>query len=141
MTTTATRSVGVAAPILLSALLVSPGPAKADDDPPMHQVVYTVSANNPIYADIYYGDQDPTKFSDYSHNPYTFTPNIRADIAPGRPWTQQVMLINPDQWAMVSVSTGRQPGLPGFHCTVSVDGNVVVSKDGDRGVLCSLRTW
>ncbi len=141
MTTTATRRLGVAATMLLSGLLVSPGPATADDDPPMHQVVYTISAKNPIYADIYYGDQDPTKFSDYSHNPYTFTPNIQADIAPGRPWTQQVMLINPDQWAMVSVSTGRQPGTPGFHCTVSVDGNVVVSKDGDKGVLCSLRTW
>ncbi|WP_310787139.1 hypothetical protein [Mycobacterium sp. Z3061] len=131
----------MAATTLLAGLLVSPAPAYADDDPPMHQVVYTISAKNPIYADIYYQDQDPSKFSDYSHNPYTFTPNIQADIAPGRPWTQQVMLINPDAWAMVSVSTGRQPGAPGFHCTVSVDGNVVVSKDGDKGVLCSLRTW
>ncbi|PJE20231.1 MAG: hypothetical protein CK431_28130 [Mycobacterium sp.] len=140
MTTTATKFVGLAVSTLLAGLL-SPAPATADDDPPMHQVVYTISAKNPIYADIYYQDQDPTKFSDYSHNPYTFTPNIQADIAPGRPWTQQVMLINPEAWAMVSVSTGRQPGTPGFHCTVSVDGNVVVSKDGDKGVLCSLRTW
>lgn len=145
MTTTTTRRLGLcfgsAATMLLAGLLAGPGPARADDDQPMHQVVYTISAKNPIYADIYYQDQDPTKFSDYSHNPYTFTPNIQADIAPGRPWTQQVMLVNPDAWAMVSVSTGRQPGTPGFHCTVTVDGNVVVSKDGDRGVLCSLRTW
>jgi hypothetical protein len=141
MTTTAIQKLGASAAVLLAAALGSSTPAGADDDPPMHQVVYTISAKNPIYADIYYQDQDPTKYSDYSHNPYTFTPNIQADIAPGRPWTQQVMLINPDAWAMVSVSTGRQPGTPGFHCTVSVDGNVVVSKDGDKGVLCSLRTW
>ncbi|WP_236984426.1 MULTISPECIES: hypothetical protein [Mycobacterium] len=118
------------------------GRAHADDDPPpMHQVVYTISAKNPIYADIYYQDQDPRVFSDYSHNPYTFTPNVQADIGPGRPWVQQVMLSNPAQWAMVSVSTGRQSAVPQFHCTVSVDGAVVVSKDGDRGALCSLRTW
>ncbi|PJE13217.1 MAG: hypothetical protein CK428_10695 [Mycobacterium sp.] len=141
MTITATRLWRVGIAVLFGGLLIAPGQATADDDQPMHQVVYTISAKNPIYADIYYQDQDPTKFSDYSHNPYTFTPNIQADIAPGRPWTQRVMLVNPDAWAMVSVSTGRQPGTPGFHCTVSVDGNVVVSKDGDRGVLCSLRTW
>ena len=141
MTTSPIRGLGVSAAVLLATSLGSAGPAKADDDPPMHQVVYTISAKSPIYADIYYQDQDPAKYSDYSHNPYTFTPNIQADIAPGRPWSQQVMLINPDAWAMVSVSTGRQPGTPGFHCTVSVDGNVVVSKDGDKGVLCSLRTW
>jgi len=141
MTTTAIQKLGVTAAVLLAASLGGPVPASADDDPPMHQVVYTISAKNPIYADIYYQDQDPSKYSDYSHNPYTFTPNIQADIAPGRPWSQQVMLINPDAWAMVSVSTGRQPGTPGFHCTVSVDGNVVVSKDGAKGVLCSLRTW
>ncbi|WP_371934591.1 hypothetical protein [Mycobacterium sp. TY815] len=141
MTITAIQKLGVTAAVLLAASLGGPVPASADDDPPMHQVVYTISAKNPIYADIYYQDQDPSKYSDYSHNPYTFTPNIQADIAPGRPWSQQVMLINPDAWAMVSVSTGRQPGTPGFHCTVSVDGNVVVSKDGAKGVLCSLRTW
>ncbi|MHA7652770.1 hypothetical protein ACX9NE_19970 [Mycobacterium sp. ML4] len=143
MTTSTSRplSAGAAALLAGAGLLCGPGQANADDDPPMHQVVYTISAKNPIYADIYYQDQDPTKFSDYSHNPYTFTPNIQADIAPGRSWVQQVMLINPEAWAMVSVSTGRQPGTPGFHCTLSVDGNVVVSKDGDKGVLCSLRTW
>ncbi|WP_155769668.1 hypothetical protein [Mycobacterium asiaticum] len=121
-------------------MLLNPGRAQADD-PPMHQVVYTITAKNPVYADIYYQDQDPAVFADYSHNPYTFTPNIQADIAPGRPWSQLVMLADPAHWAMVSVSTQRQPGSPGFHCTVSVDGAVVVSKDGDRGALCSLRTW
>lgn len=141
MTTTSTKHRRLGITMLLGCLLTAPGQATADDDPPMHQVIYTISAKNPIYADIYYQDQDPTKYSDYSHNPYTFTPNIQADIAPGRPWSQQVMLINPDAWAMVSVSVGRQPGTPGFHCTVSVDGNVVVSRDGDKGVLCSLRTW
>jgi hypothetical protein len=146
MTTTAKRQLGVGAATLLASLLgaagllTGSGRAQADP-PPMHQVVYTVSTQSPIYADIYYQDQDPAVFSDYSHNPYEFTPNIQADIAPGRPWTMQVMLANPDQWATVTASTGRQPGTPMFHCTVSVDGAVVVSKDGPKGVLCSLRTW
>jgi hypothetical protein len=111
------------------------------DDPVMHHVRYTVTAANPIYADIYYLDQEPRIFSDYSHNPYQFTPNIQVDIAPGNPWTYDLMLANPDQYAMVSVSVGSEPGTPQFHCDLTVDGVVVASKDGPRGVLCSLRHW
>ncbi|MCV7377775.1 hypothetical protein H7K38_03805 [Mycobacterium alsense] len=120
-------------------MLVSPGPAHAD--PVWHQVVYIVSSRNPAYVDIFYQDQDPTLFSDYSHNPYQFTPQVHADIAPGKPWVQPVNLLNPDQWAMVTVTTGREPGTPGIQCDLSVDGKVVVSKVGPKGALCSLRTW
>lgn len=120
-------------------LLVSEGRAHAD--PPMHQVVYIVSSRNPAYVDIFYQDQDPRVYSDYSHNPYQFTPQVHADIAPGKPWVQQVPLINPDQWAMVTVTTGREPGTPGIQCDLSVDGKVMVSNIGPKGALCSLRTW
>lgn len=141
MNTTITRlGVYCAMALAVTALTVS-APRSHADDPPMHQVSYTISAKNPIYADIYYRDQDPAVFSDYSHNPYQFTPNIQADIAPGRPWMMQVMLANPDQWAMVSASTGPEPSTPMFHCELAVDGVVVASKDGPRGVLCSLRNW
>jgi hypothetical protein len=115
-------------------------PAQADG-PVLHRVRYTVSAASPIYADIYYLDQQPPVFSDYSHNPYQFTPNIQADIAPGHPWSSEVLLSNPDQYAMVSASVGVEPGSPQFHCDLAVDGVVVVVKDGPRGVLCSLRHW
>ena len=141
MTTTVTKLFDVGSAVLLAGagLLVSTGRAQAD--PVWHQVTYTVSAKSPIYTDIYYHDQDPTVFSDYSHNPYQFTPNVQADIAPGKPWVQQVPLLNPDQWAMVSASTGSEPGTPGLHCDLAVDGVVVVSKDGPKGVLCSIRNW
>jgi hypothetical protein len=119
---------------------LSAAPARADD-PVMHHVRYTVSAASPIYADIYYLDQQPPVFSDYSHDPYRFTPNVQADIAPGHPWSAEVLLSNPDQYAMVSVSVGTEPGTPQFHCDLAVDGVVVVSKDGAKGVLCSLRNW
>ncbi|WP_425518567.1 hypothetical protein [Mycobacterium spongiae] len=107
----------------------------------MHHVTYTVAAANPIYADIYYLDQEPPIFSDYSHNPYQFVPNVRADIGPDRPWVYELDLANPHQWAMVSASTGTEPGAAQFHCDLSVDGAVVVSQDGPTGVLCSLRHW
>lgn len=141
------KLLGVGFTLLLSSLgltdlSTSAGRAHADPpDPVFHQVTYTVSAKNPIYTDIYYQDQDPTLFSDYSHNNYTFTPQVHADIAPGKPWVQVVPLLDPNQWAMVSVTAGREPGVPQFHCDLAVDGVVVVSKDGPRGVLCSLRTW
>jgi hypothetical protein len=116
-------------------------PSRADD-PVMHPVTYVITAASPIYADIYYLDQQPDKFSDYSHNPYQFTPNVQADIAPGHPWVSPVvMLSDPDDYAMVTVSTGTEPGTPQFHCALVVDGKVVVSNDGAQGVLCSLRSW
>jgi hypothetical protein len=116
-------------------------PSRADD-PVMHPVRYVVTSANPIYADIYYLDQQPQKFSDYSHNPYQFTPNVQADIAPDHPWVSPVvMLSDPNDYAMVTVSTGTEPGTPQFHCALVVDGAVVVSNDGAKGVICSLRSW
>ncbi|HWS93810.1 MAG TPA: hypothetical protein VN306_15370 [Mycobacterium sp.] len=126
--------------LTLAGLLVSTGQAQAD--PVWHQVVYIVSSTSPAYVDIFYQDQDPTLFSDYSHNPYTFTPQVHADVAPGKPWVQPVNLLNPDQWAMVTATTGREPAAKGgIQCDLSVDGKVVVSKIGPKGALCSLRSW
>ncbi|WP_073876616.1 hypothetical protein [Mycobacterium paraffinicum] len=139
------RRLGVGA-ATLSALLVgatgsvvSAGRALAD--PVMHHVTYTVTAQNPIYTDIYYLDHQPERFSDYSHNPYSFTPHVDVDIAPGKPWSFDLDMSNPDDYAMVVASTGTEPGTPGLHCDLAVDGAVVVSKDGPKGVLCSLRNW
>lgn len=145
MTITMRTPMGVGSVVSLASLLAGAAllanGERAQADPPMHQVVYIVSARSPAYVDIFYQDQDPTVFSDYSHNPYTFTPQVHADIAPGKPWVQQVPLLNPDQWAMVTVTTGREPGTPGIQCDLSVDGKVVVSNVGPKGALCSLRTW
>jgi hypothetical protein len=141
MTTIGKGSMALAVLSAVSCTALVAAPARADD-PVLHEVKYVVTAASPIYADIYYLDQDPQKFSDYSHNPYQFTPNVQADIGPGHPWVSPpVMLTNPDQYAMVSVSTGTEPGTPNFHCALIVDGVVKASKDGAKGALCSLRLW
>ncbi|OBI43178.1 hypothetical protein A5707_05465 [Mycobacterium kyorinense] len=127
--------------VLLAATGIVAAPSRADDAGVMHHVKYTVSADNPIYTDIYYLDQEPPIFADYSHNPYQFVPNVKVDIAPGKPWSYELDLAKPEVWAMVSASTGTEPGTPGLHCTLTVDGKVVVSKDGPKGVLCSIRHW
>lgn len=132
---------GLAVASMAAGTLVSVGAGKALADPPMHQVVYVVSAQKPIYADIFYQDRDPAVYADYSHNPYEFIPQVHADISPGKPWVQPVTLAKPEWWAMVTVNTGREPGTPEFHCDLVVDGKVVKSNDGHKGVLCSLRTW
>jgi hypothetical protein len=143
---TVSRLLGAGAAMLVAVflggtgLLVSTGSAHADD-PVMHHVKYTVTAQNPIYTDIYYLDQEPAKFSDYSHDPYRFTPHVDVDLAPGKPWSYELDLSKPDVYAMVVASTGTEPGTPGLHCDLAVDGAVVVSKDGPKGVLCSLRNW
>ena len=143
MTTVGKNLLGVALATLTATgyTALTAAPSRADD-PVMHQVRYVVTSANPIYADIYYLDQQPEVFSDYSHNPYQYTPNVQADIAPGHPWVSPVVLLsNPDQYAMVSVSVGTEPGTPQFHCALIVDGAVVASQDGARGALCSLRSW
>lgn len=138
------RTIGKTMLGLVMATLVATAyaaPSRADD-PVKHEVRYVITAANPIYADIYYLDQEPAIFADYSHNPYQYTPHVNADIAPGHPWVSPVvMLSKPDVYAMVVVSTGTEPGTPQFHCALIVDGKVVVSKDGAKGALCSIRHW
>jgi hypothetical protein len=133
---------------LLSAgsLAFGTGTAVADDDPmpgpPLHHVQYTVFSETPFAnAEIYYRDVDPPNFGDYSHNPYVFSPNVEANVGPNQMWSLDVMLANPDQWAMVTASSLDSPQRPNFHCVIAVDGKVVVSNQGPKGALCSLRTW
>jgi len=141
MTTIGKTTLAVALAAVAAAGYGTAAPARADD-PPMHQVRYVITAASPIWADIYYLDQQPAKFSDYSHDTYQYTPNVQADIGPGHPWTSPVvMLTDPADYAMVTVSTGTEPGTPMFHCALVVDGVVVKSNDGAKGTLCSLRTW
>ncbi|ORV37766.1 hypothetical protein AWC00_22495 [Mycobacterium conspicuum] len=126
--------------IAMTGFLASTGSAHADN-PVTHHVKYTVTAQNPIYTDIYYLDHEPEKFADYSHNPYSFTPHIDVDLGPGKSWSYELDLSKPEVYAMVVASTGTEPGTPGLHCELAVDGAVVVSKDGPKGVLCSIRNW
>ncbi len=149
MSTSVKRLLGIGSAMTVAVLLVGAGLvvrtplAHADPTagPVMHHVKYAVTAENPIYTDIYYLDQQPARFSDYSHNPYSFTPHVDVDLGPGKPWTFDVDMTDPDDYAMVVASTGTEPGTPGLHCVLAVDGVVVVSKDGLKGVLCSLRNW
>jgi hypothetical protein len=120
------------------------GIASADDDPPpppLHQVTYTIFTEKPFFAEIYYRDTDPPNFADYSHDPYVFSPNVEAQVGPDNPWVLTVMLANPNQWAMVTATSGQSPNPPNFHCVLAVDGVVVATNAGPKGALCSLRHW
>jgi hypothetical protein len=136
---TVLSSIGTA--ILLAATGLTAAPAQADEGLPLHHVKYTLTAQKPIYAEIYYLDQEPEIFANYSHNPYQYTPNVEADIGPNQPWTFELDLRKPEEWAQVMANTGGEPGTPNFHCEIAVDGVVTVSKDGAKGVLCSIRGW
>lgn len=127
---------------LLCGGLATPTPAVADD-PVLHHVRYTVTADAPFWVHIYYRDTEPAIFSDYSHNPYIFSPRAEADVAPGQPWVHETMLADPNLWAMVTVQSGEAPNLepPGFNCELAVDGVVVKTDSGPKGALCSIRSW
>lgn len=127
--------------VAAAGMLGAAGSAAAEE-PGLHQVTYSIFTEKPFHAaEIYYRDTDPPNFADYSHNPYLFSPNVEADLAPGRPWVLNVQLANPDQWAMVMATSGMSPNPPNFHCVLAVDGVVVASNSGAKGALCSLRNW
>jgi hypothetical protein len=130
---------------LITTAGLTASPAAADEDLPLHHVKYTLTAKKPIYAQVYYIDHEPAIWSAYSHNPYEFTPNVAADLGPNNPpWTFELNLAKPEEYAMVIANTGGEPGTPIFHCEIAVDGKTVVSKDSApdaKGVLCSIRTW
>jgi hypothetical protein len=111
------------------------------DEPVLHHVKYTVSAQNPTSADIYYRDTDPPNWADYSHNPYVFSPKVEADIGPDKAWVLEAWLADPGRWAMVTATSGMSADRPMFHCELTVDGDVVDSNEGAKGALCSLRHW
>ncbi|PJK19696.1 hypothetical protein [Mycolicibacterium goodii] len=127
---------------LLGGGFASAAPAVADD-PVLHHVRYTVTADAPFWAHIYYRDTEPAIFSDYSHNPYIFSPRAETDLAPDKPWVFDAMLADPGLWAMVLVQSGEAPNLepPGFNCELAVDGVVVKTDSGPKGALCSIRNW
>lgn len=135
---------GLLAPALAAGLGLGTGVAAGDDDPPpgppLHAVKYTVFSETPFRnAEIYYREVDPPTYADYSHDPYAFSPNVEADLGPGQTWTKDVLLANPDDWAMVVVSSLDSPKRPNFHCVLAVDGQVVATNEGPKGAFCSLQ--
>lgn len=106
----------------------------------LHAVSHTVFSDRPFHgAEIYFRERDPSRFSDYSHDPYSLSPNVEADLGPSTPWTMDAMLADPDLWAMVAVSSLDAADPPKFHCLLTVDGQVVAAKQGFKGTLCSMR--
>jgi hypothetical protein len=73
--------------------------------------------------------------------PYQFSPKVESDVGPDKPWVLEVMLRDPDQWAMVAATSGLSQATPMFRCELAVDGVVVDSNQGPNGALCSLRHW
>lgn len=117
-----------------------PATARADD-PVVHRVTYTVTAERSLEAGIYYRDVDPPTWADYSHDPYRFRPRAEAALGPGSPWILDVTLIDPDRWAMVAVTQDSTRSGSTVRCELAVDGIVVDTVDGPAGALCSLRHW
>jgi hypothetical protein len=134
-------ALGSALLVAAAAIAVGTPASRADDNPVLHRVKYSVWAENPVYAEIYYRDTDPPTFADYSHNPYQFSPNVEATVGPNKQWILDVMLADPDQWAMVVGMVPLSTTSPNFHCVLAVDGNVVVTNQGPKGALCSIRHW
>ena len=135
MRTKAVLTIGSALTVLLSPSVASAEP------PPAHTVKYIVHSDVPAAADIYYRDAEPPNWADYSHNPYLYSPKVEADVGPDKMWVHDVMLANPEQWAMVTATSGPAPTTPNIHCVLAVDGVVVATHQGPKGALCSLRTW
>jgi hypothetical protein len=64
--------------VICTATVAFPVTSRADDV--VHRVTYTVTADQSLEVDIYYRDVDPPNWSDYSHNPYEFSPKAEAHL-------------------------------------------------------------
>lgn len=128
-------------PALLLAATAAVATAHADDNAVLHHVKYSIWTEKPVYAQIYYRDTDPPTFADYSHNPYQFSPKVEATVGPDKKWILDVMLADPNEWAMVVGTVPLSRTDSDFHCVLAVDGNVVVTNQGPKGALCSIRSW
>jgi hypothetical protein len=142
MTSRSTRWIG-AAVVAIAACGSATVTARADEGPTLHRVTYTVTADRPVAVDVYYRAVDPPSWSEYSHDPYRFSPRDEAELVPGGSWVREATLIDPMRWAMVSVTTPDQPSdsQRSIRCELAVDGVVVNRGVGMRGALCSLRNW
>ncbi|GAT07122.1 uncharacterized protein RMCN_0255 [Mycolicibacterium novocastrense] len=108
---------------------------------PLHNVKYTVWAEQPFFVDVYYRDVDPPNWAAYSHNPYQFSPKVEAQVGPDQQWNLDVQLANPESWAMVTATSGPGVQNPNIHCALAVDGVVVKTHQGPKGALCSIRSY
>ncbi len=131
---------GLAATIVVATVVAATPVARADE-PVLHHVTYTVTAQRRVNAAIYFRDADPPGWAEYSHDPYQFSPKVEADVGPGTRWIRDVWLAAPDEWAMVIATGGMSPATADFHCELAVDGTVVATNNGARGALCSVRHW
>ena len=131
--------------LLMTATVVPSAAVRAEPEPPppaLRNVKYTVFAERPYVAEIYYRDTDPPNWAEYSHNPYLYSPNIEVEVGPDKQWNLEVWLANPDAWAMVVTSIAADsPASPNLHCVLAVDGVVVKTAQGPKGALCSVRNW
>ncbi len=135
-------AVGLASACVLSAAALAAVPtATADEEQQLHHVRYTVTSDAPWNADIYFREVDPPDWGVYSHDPYVFTPKVEAQVGPGQTWVRDVMLADPQSWALVIPTSGQAAVTPYFHCTLEIDGAVVKTDTGPKGALCSIRNW
>lgn len=138
---TALLSLSSATVLTAGSLLIASATATAQESLPLHNVKYTIFAEQPTFVEIYYRDVDPGNWAEYSHNPYAFSPNVEANVGPDQQWNLDVQLVNPDEWAMVTATSGEGSAKPNIHCVLAVDGVIVKTHQGPKGALCSVRNW
>ncbi len=84
MTTRALTVTTTALAAAMAAAVSFAAPVSAQG-PTLHQVRYTVTADAPYFARIYYRNAEPAVFSDYSHNPFIFSPKAEVQVGPEQP--------------------------------------------------------
>jgi hypothetical protein len=140
----------VAATLIVAAAGVALTHGTSNASPSGHQVTYTVTAANALFAHVYYMATEPPSMTAYADNTAKYLWSTRPRVNSDAPWSYTTTLADPSQWATVSAynhfaETDQPPDAPGvdakFHCQIVIDGQVVVSHQGDRSVECTMRQW
>ncbi|OBK78259.1 hypothetical protein A5651_03235 [Mycobacterium sp. 1274761.0] len=123
---------------MLAAASVGVGSAPASAEATGHQVKYILTSGTGVSFQVNYLTAQPPSKAAYNADPYAF---LKKEEVP-TPWEFTVTLEDP-QWATLDASAAAHGGqaVPGAHCEIQVDGQVVSQGDGPYTARCQLGNW
>jgi hypothetical protein len=123
---------------MLATASVGVSSATANAEPAGHTVRYVLSSGTGVVFQVNYLTAQPPSKEAYNADPYAF---LKKEDVP-TPWEFTTTLQDP-QWATIDASAAAHGGqaVPGAHCEISVDGQVVSQSDGPYTARCQLSNW
>ena len=123
---------------MLAAASLAVGGGSAAAEPTGHKVTYVLTSGTGVGFQVNYLINQPPSKDAYNSDPYAF---LKKEEVP-TPW-EFTTTLEDAQWATLDASAAAHGGqaVPGAHCEIRVDDQVVVQGDGPYTARCQLSNW